>query len=42
MYNTALPDEINILEPKIQLWIHFEGPWNGKCWYILRAIWYIL
>jgi hypothetical protein len=24
-----------ILRPKIPISIHFGGPWNGKCWYIL-------
>jgi hypothetical protein len=21
---------------KIPIWVYFGGPWNGKCWYILR------
>jgi hypothetical protein len=21
--------------PKIRIWVNFEVPWNGKCWYIL-------
>jgi hypothetical protein len=25
-----------ILRPKIPIWVYFEGPWNGKCWYIFR------
>jgi hypothetical protein len=20
-----------IFKPKIQIWVHFEGPWNGNC-----------
>jgi hypothetical protein len=24
-----------ILRPKIPIWVHFGGPWNGKCWYNL-------
>jgi hypothetical protein len=24
-----------IFKPKIQIWVHFGGPWNGECWYIL-------
>jgi hypothetical protein len=26
-----------ILRPKIPIWVYFGGPWNGKCWYILRS-----
>jgi hypothetical protein len=25
-----------ILRPKIPIWVYFGGPWNEKCWYILR------
>jgi hypothetical protein len=25
----------NILKPKIQIWVNFGGPCNGRCWYIL-------
>jgi hypothetical protein len=25
-----------IFTPKISIWVNFGGPWNGKCWYILR------
>jgi hypothetical protein len=25
-----------ILRPKIQIWVYLGGPWNGKCWYVLR------
>jgi hypothetical protein len=21
--------------PKVQIWVHFGGPWSEKCWYIL-------
>jgi hypothetical protein len=24
-----------IFKPKISIWVNFEGPWNGKCRYIL-------
>jgi hypothetical protein len=30
-----------IFKPKIQIWVNFEGSWNGRCWY-LRAILSIL
>jgi hypothetical protein len=23
--------------PKIPIWVHFGGPWNGNCCYILRS-----
>jgi hypothetical protein len=26
-----LPDVL----PKIPIWVNFEGPWNGECWYVL-------
>jgi hypothetical protein len=25
-----------IFKPKLPIWVHFGGPWNGKCCYILR------
>jgi hypothetical protein len=24
-----------VFKPKIPIWVNFEGPLNGKCWYIL-------
>jgi hypothetical protein len=24
-----------IFKPKIQIWVYFGGPWNGKGWHIL-------
>jgi hypothetical protein len=24
-----------VYKPKIQIWVNFEGPYIGKCWYIL-------
>jgi hypothetical protein len=26
------------------MWVNFDGPWNGKCWYVYDhlAIWYSL
>jgi hypothetical protein len=25
----------HIFKPKIQIWVNFERPFNGRCWYIL-------
>jgi hypothetical protein len=30
----GLPDGL-FFKPKIPIWVHFGGPWNGKCVYIL-------
>jgi hypothetical protein len=27
-----------IFKPKVQIWVNFGGPWNGKGWYILWSI----
>jgi hypothetical protein len=32
---SGLPDG-NIFRPKIPIWVHFVGAWNGKSWYTLR------
>jgi hypothetical protein len=29
-----LPDGL-FLNQKSKIWVNFEGPLNGKCWYIL-------
>jgi hypothetical protein len=30
-----------IFNPKIQIWVNFGGPWNGKYWYTyVMTIWY--
>jgi hypothetical protein len=48
---TDSPDRVArpyIFIPKVQIWMYFGGPWNGKCWQILwvfgifKAIWYII
>jgi hypothetical protein len=31
----GLPDGRYIFRPKILTWYIFDGPLNGKCWYIL-------
>jgi hypothetical protein len=37
-----------VFKPKIPIWVNFEGPQNGKCWYFcviwnfFTVIWYIL
>jgi hypothetical protein len=36
-----------VFKPKIQIWVNYVGPGNGRCWYILWPfgqspfIWYI-
>jgi hypothetical protein len=39
----VLPDQccqMVYFKPKIPIWGYFGGPWNGKCWCILRPFWY--
>jgi hypothetical protein len=36
-----LPGGTYISKPKIQIWVNFGGYCNGRCWYILSAIWSI-
>jgi hypothetical protein len=26
-----------VFKPKIPIWVNYGGPYNGKCWYILRS-----
>jgi hypothetical protein len=28
----------HIFEPKIPIWVNFEGSYNGRCWYILQPL----
>jgi hypothetical protein len=33
----GLPDGLCICLPKIPICVYFGGPWNRKCWHILRS-----
>jgi hypothetical protein len=35
IFRAGLPDGL-FSNQKIPIWVNFGGPWNGKCWYILR------
>jgi hypothetical protein len=39
---TGLPDGMYIFQPKIKIWVHFGGPWNGKGLLYSLGIWNIL
>jgi hypothetical protein len=41
LYMPSRVARLYISKPNIPIWVHFGGPRNGKCWYILFLLEYL-